>query len=76
MESTKTVAGVLIGIGVGTLIGLLFAPDKGSNIRKKIVDKGHGLADDLKSKYEGLRKDATEKYDTLLDEINPELTRK
>lgn len=38
MTNTKKIAtGVLIGTAAGALLGILFAPDKGSNTRKGIV---------------------------------------
>lgn len=40
---------VIAGAATGAVIGILFAPAKGKNTRKKIVDKGLGLGDELKS---------------------------
>ena len=70
MDTTKTVAGVLIGIGIGTLIGVLFAPDKGSRTRRKILDKGQDYADELKDKFENVYQDAIEKYDNFVDGVD------
>ena len=39
MESGKTAAGVLLGVGIGALLGILFAPAKGTETRKKIINK-------------------------------------
>ena len=36
MSTGKLVVGVLAGVAVGALVGMLFAPDKGSETRKKI----------------------------------------
>ena len=36
MSKTNVVIGVLAGVAVGALIGILFAPDKGSETRRKI----------------------------------------
>lgn len=68
MDSGKTALGIVLGIGVGALLGVLFAPDKGSKTRKKILDKGQGFADDLKGKFDGLYEDVSGKYDTLLED--------
>ena len=37
MSNGKFLAGVITGLGVGTLLGILFAPEKGSKTRKKIL---------------------------------------
>jgi gas vesicle protein len=68
MEAGKTALGIALGIGVGALLGVLFAPAKGSKTRRRIMDKGQGFADDLKGKFDGLYEDATNKYDTLLED--------
>jgi gas vesicle protein len=68
MESGKTAAGVLLGIGVGALLGVLFAPAKGSKTRQRIMDKGQDYADDLKGKFDELYQDVSDKYDSFLEE--------
>jgi gas vesicle protein len=68
MESGKTALGILLGIGAGALLGVLFAPAKGSKTRKRIMDKGQNYADELKGKFEGLYHEVSEKYDALLEE--------
>jgi gas vesicle protein len=68
MESGKTAAGVLLGVGVGALLGILFAPDKGSKTRQKIMDKGQDYTDELKGKFDELYQDVSDKYDSFLEE--------
>jgi len=52
MRSGKLLLGVLAGFAVGAALGVLFAPDKGWNTRKRISKKGEDLADDLREKFD------------------------
>lgn len=51
MKNTDVFVGVLSGLAVGAILGVLFAPDKGSNTRRKIAQKGTDLADNLKGSF-------------------------
>lgn len=51
MSSSKLLVGFLAGAAVGALAGILFAPDKGSNTRKKIATKTHDITDSVKSSF-------------------------
>ncbi|MBC7848319.1 MAG: YtxH domain-containing protein [Chitinophagaceae bacterium] len=58
MESTgKIVAGVLAGVAVGAVLGLLFAPDKGSTTRQKLTDSVKGFGQELADQAEGFISD-------------------
>ncbi|HEY6142067.1 MAG TPA: YtxH domain-containing protein [Flavobacterium sp.] len=54
MSTGKVVLGTVAGLAIGGILGILFAPEKGSVTRQKIADKGHDYADSLKSKYNEL----------------------
>ncbi len=76
MDSGKTAAGVLLGVGVGALLGVLFAPAKGTKTRKRIMDKGQDYADELKGKFDDLYQDVSDKYDSFLEEAKTVVTQK
>ena len=75
MNSSKIVLGVLGGIAAGAIAGILFAPDKGSKTRKKIVSKGKDFSGEIKNKFEDLYENVTDKYETLLHNTEKEVAK-
>ena len=76
MNSSKIVLGILGGVAAGALLGVLFAPEKGSKTRKKIVNKSNDIVDDLKNKFEDLYEDVTDKYENLLRDAKGMVSKK
>ncbi len=62
MKSGKVLLGVLAGLAAGAILGVLFAPDKGSVTRKKISGKAEALADEMKEKFNEFLDSMTEKF--------------
>jgi gas vesicle protein len=69
MNSGKVVLGVLAGVAIGATLGILFAPDKGTETRKKISRKGEDVIDEIAEKFNELLNNLTEKIDTVKEEI-------
>jgi gas vesicle protein len=46
-SSAKAILGFAIGAAAGVALGILFAPDRGSETRKKIKNKAVDLKDDI-----------------------------
>jgi gas vesicle protein len=63
MSKGNTIAGLLVGLAAGAALGVLFAPEKGSDTRKKIASKGKDSLDDLKNKYNNAIDQLTSKLD-------------
>ncbi len=62
----KLILGFLIGAAAGAAAGILFAPDKGSATRKKIVKKAKEAGDTVKETV-------SEQMDDLKDFVNEKL---
>jgi gas vesicle protein len=63
MKSGKVLLGVLAGLAAGALLGVLFAPDKGSVTREKISGKAEALADEMKEKFNEFLESMKDKFD-------------
>lgn len=57
------------GVVAGAVAGLLLAPDKGENTRKKIMDSGKKLTDTVKGKFDGLKVNVRSKADSIKEEM-------
>ncbi|TRX31884.1 YtxH domain-containing protein [Flavobacterium sp. ZT3R18] len=68
MKADKIALGVLGGIATGAILGILFAPAKGSKTRKRILNKSCNYADEIKDKIENLSGTIKNNYDKILQE--------
>ncbi len=70
MSSSKVLAGILLGAAVGAVLGILFAPDKGSETRKKISDSTGELGENLKTKFAEMTDTIKEKFESIKGDAN------
>jgi gas vesicle protein len=54
INNGKMIGALLVGAAIGGALGILFAPAKGSDTRRKIMSKGEDLRDSIKDKFNGL----------------------
>ena len=67
-NTSKILIALGAGLVVGGVLGVLFAPDKGSETRRKIANAPKDFADKFKSKI----KLGKEKVEDLLKKVNEE----
>jgi gas vesicle protein len=59
-----------IGLAVGGILGVLFAPDKGSETRRKISESGSNLKKGLKDKVNLTKQKVNQLKDEFAESIN------
>ncbi|EIM76300.1 hypothetical protein A3SI_10829 [Nitritalea halalkaliphila LW7] len=70
MSSTKFLLGVLLGAAVGVQAGILLAPDKGKNTRKKLTKQGEKYWDEASDKLGSLLDGLNKKVDEVSGEVD------
>jgi gas vesicle protein len=80
-DNGKVLGALLLGAAAGAVLGLLFAPSKGSELRQKISDNAGDLIDELSDKIgegkemlAGLKDKAMSKADDLKGKAEEELS--
>ncbi|GAO41261.1 YtxH domain-containing protein [Flavihumibacter petaseus] len=75
-NTNKILAALAAGVALGSVLGILFAPDKGEHTRKKIADNSKRLSDSLrdkmnegKHKLAGLRDNLRGKAESIKDSV-------
>lgn len=70
MGSGKVLSSVLAGAAAGAILGILFAPDKGTETRRRLAEKGGELADSVKGKVGEYSDAISEKYDSVKEKVS------
>jgi gas vesicle protein len=68
MNASKVLMGVLGSVAAGAVVGILFAPAKGTKTRKRIMKKSDNLKKNMKNKFKDVYNTISTKYDSVLDQ--------
>ncbi|HRO45152.1 YtxH domain-containing protein [Agriterribacter sp.] len=66
---SKVLLGLLAGAAIGAIAGILFAPDKGSETRKKITKNTSDMGDQLKHTFNDFIDTVKDKYRSAKNEV-------
>ncbi|MBK5210553.1 MAG: YtxH domain-containing protein [Flavobacteriaceae bacterium] len=69
MKAQKVILVSLVGAAVGAALGILFAPHKGANTRKKISKKSNDYLEGFEEKFNEFVDMATKKFETMKGEV-------
>ena len=67
MSTGKVITGMVAGLAAGAILGILFAPDKGCETRKKIAQKGTDLKNSIKDRFSSLVDEVADEYENAKD---------
>ena len=66
-QERNLVRGTVIGIGIGVLIGLLYAPRSGKESRDRLATRGKDTLDDVEQRLGEVRHELDDRIDALRD---------
>ena len=72
MNTGKLFLGALAGVAVGAVLGILFAPDKGSETREKISKKSEDFTESVKGKFDEILDSISKKFEKVKEEVTAE----
>lgn len=71
-RNSGIVLGLLAGAAIGSILGVLFAPEKGSETRKRVRRKAEDLRDEALEHYEILSERTKHELDNVLSKARQE----
>lgn len=69
MSLGKVLAGVMAGVATGAVLGVLYAPEKGSNLRKRFSRRSYDYNDELEEKFNDLIDSITIQFEAVVDDV-------
>lgn len=70
MSTGKVIVGILAGAAAGAVLGILFAPAKGSATRRKISRDGRELKEDIVEKFDEFIDGLSEKFNKVKKDVS------
>lgn len=68
MNASKILFSFIAGAAVGGALGILFAPDKGTETRRRIAEKSNDMADSVKDKFNEFVDGVKDKFNSAKNE--------
>lgn len=65
MKAGKILLGVLSGAAAGAVVGMLYAPKKGTETRRRIADTTNDYVSGSKNRINGFVDDVSHKFDSV-----------
>jgi gas vesicle protein len=75
MSSGKILAGIIIGAAAGALAGILFAPERGSETRKRISSTSEDYFHSVKDSLDELLDNVAERFGEAVKSVNQSIKR-
>ena len=65
----KVLIGLIVGAALGAALGILFAPDKGSETRRKLNEEGKKMAEEFGDKFSEEKEKLNEIKDSIVETV-------
>ncbi len=72
-KDSRTILGLLAGAAVGMVAGVLMAPDKGSETRKRIANEANNFKDRVVDEFDRVSTDISQKVSTKKASLDDEV---
>ncbi|MBE9480956.1 MAG: YtxH domain-containing protein, partial [Bacteroidetes bacterium] len=69
-STTSFFTGLISGVAIGAVLGILYAPDKGVNTRKKINKKAGEIKDDINKKIDDIKHYAEDAVGDIKEKVS------
>jgi len=69
-DTAKVLGALLVGAAVGGALGVLFAPDKGTRTRKKLMMQGEDITDSMKEKFNDFLDNVKEEIEAVKEKAD------